>query len=36
MTNINFDSLRKNAVNENRIRKYIKYLDILSNSRCKF
>jgi len=29
MTNNNFDSLRKNAVNENRIRKYVKYLDIL-------
>lgn len=32
MKNINFDSLRKNAVNENRIKKYLKYLDILSDS----
>ena len=32
MTNVNFDDLKKNKINKNRIEKYIKYLDILSNS----
>ena len=32
MTNVNFDSLHKNNINKNRLDKYQKYLDILSNS----
>ena len=32
MTNVKFDDLKKNKINKNRIEKYIKYLDILSNS----
>ena len=32
MTNVNFNDLKKNEINNIRIEKYLKYLDILSNS----